>query len=212
MVFITHDLAEALKLGDHIVIMRDGEIVQAGRPGGARRRPGRRLRRRLRAATCRKLARPDAALGRCATRRRTTSSTDRRSRPTRSSATRSTPAAESEPPHPRGRGRASSSASSTGRRSSRRHRRAGVRHVTGTTTAMATAPVDLDATARSAPVAAAWLIATAGHRSHRLYLVLPRPVPAARTTTSAPAFQLAQRPARDWIDSQPPDEPGRWSS
>jgi len=32
MIFITHDLAEALKLGDHIVIMRDGVIVQAGRP------------------------------------------------------------------------------------------------------------------------------------------------------------------------------------
>jgi glycine betaine/proline transport system ATP-binding protein len=32
MVFITHDLAEALKLGDHIVIMREGRIVQAGRP------------------------------------------------------------------------------------------------------------------------------------------------------------------------------------
>ncbi|HEV2005629.1 MAG TPA: betaine/proline/choline family ABC transporter ATP-binding protein [Candidatus Limnocylindrales bacterium] len=32
MVFITHDLAEALRLGDHIVIMRDGRIVQAGRP------------------------------------------------------------------------------------------------------------------------------------------------------------------------------------
>ncbi len=32
MVFITHDLAEALKLGDHIVIMRDGQIVQIGRP------------------------------------------------------------------------------------------------------------------------------------------------------------------------------------
>ncbi len=32
MVFITHDLAEALKLGDPIVIMRDGQIVQAGRP------------------------------------------------------------------------------------------------------------------------------------------------------------------------------------
>ena len=32
MVFITHDLAEALKLGDHIVIMRDGIIVQAGKP------------------------------------------------------------------------------------------------------------------------------------------------------------------------------------
>jgi len=32
MIFITHDLAEALKLGDHVVIMRDGQIVQAGRP------------------------------------------------------------------------------------------------------------------------------------------------------------------------------------
>jgi glycine betaine/proline transport system ATP-binding protein len=32
MIFITHDLAEALKLGDHIVIMRAGEIVQYGRP------------------------------------------------------------------------------------------------------------------------------------------------------------------------------------
>ena len=32
MVFITHDLAEALKLGDHIVIMRDGAVVQVGRP------------------------------------------------------------------------------------------------------------------------------------------------------------------------------------
>ena len=32
MIFITHDLAEALKLGDHIVIMRDGAIVQRGKP------------------------------------------------------------------------------------------------------------------------------------------------------------------------------------
>jgi glycine betaine/proline transport system ATP-binding protein len=32
MIFITHDLAEALKLGDHILIMRDGRIVQTGRP------------------------------------------------------------------------------------------------------------------------------------------------------------------------------------
>jgi glycine betaine/proline transport system ATP-binding protein len=32
MVFITHDLAEALKLGDRIMILRDGEIVQVGRP------------------------------------------------------------------------------------------------------------------------------------------------------------------------------------
>jgi len=30
MVFITHDLAEALKLGDRILIMRDGEVVQVG--------------------------------------------------------------------------------------------------------------------------------------------------------------------------------------
>jgi glycine betaine/proline transport system ATP-binding protein len=32
MVFITHDLTEALKLGDRILIMRDGEIVQVGTP------------------------------------------------------------------------------------------------------------------------------------------------------------------------------------
>jgi glycine betaine/proline transport system ATP-binding protein len=32
MIFITHDLAEALKLGDHVVIMRGGRVVQIGRP------------------------------------------------------------------------------------------------------------------------------------------------------------------------------------
>ncbi|MER6348801.1 quaternary amine ABC transporter ATP-binding protein [Streptomyces sp. NPDC001595] len=32
MVFITHDLAEALKLGDRIALMRDGRIVQLGTP------------------------------------------------------------------------------------------------------------------------------------------------------------------------------------
>lgn len=32
MVFITHDLSEALKLGDRIAVMRDGEVVQTGRP------------------------------------------------------------------------------------------------------------------------------------------------------------------------------------
>ena len=32
MVFITHDLQEALKLGDRILIMRDGAIVQIGTP------------------------------------------------------------------------------------------------------------------------------------------------------------------------------------
>jgi glycine betaine/proline transport system ATP-binding protein len=31
-VFITHDFAEALKLGDHIAIMRNGEVVQTGTP------------------------------------------------------------------------------------------------------------------------------------------------------------------------------------
>jgi len=32
MIFITHDLAEALKLGDHVMIMRGGDVVQIGRP------------------------------------------------------------------------------------------------------------------------------------------------------------------------------------
>jgi glycine betaine/proline transport system ATP-binding protein len=32
MVFITHDLAEALKLGDRIAIMKDGKFVQIGTP------------------------------------------------------------------------------------------------------------------------------------------------------------------------------------
>jgi len=32
MIFITHDLAEALRLGDRIAIMRDGAIVQLGTP------------------------------------------------------------------------------------------------------------------------------------------------------------------------------------
>ena len=30
IVFITHDLSEAIKLGDRIAIMKDGEIVQIG--------------------------------------------------------------------------------------------------------------------------------------------------------------------------------------
>ena len=32
VVFITHDLLEALKLGDRVAIMKDGEIVQIGTP------------------------------------------------------------------------------------------------------------------------------------------------------------------------------------
>ncbi|MDO9457575.1 glycine betaine/L-proline ABC transporter ATP-binding protein [Nocardioides sp.] len=39
MVFITHDLQEALKLGDRILIMRDGEIVQVGTPAEVVARP-----------------------------------------------------------------------------------------------------------------------------------------------------------------------------
>ena len=44
MVFITHDLQEALKLGDRILIMRDGEVVQIGTPRRGDRLAGRRLR------------------------------------------------------------------------------------------------------------------------------------------------------------------------
>lgn len=32
MVFITHDLSEALRLGDRIALMRDGRVVQLGTP------------------------------------------------------------------------------------------------------------------------------------------------------------------------------------
>ncbi len=32
LVFITHDLAEALTLGDRIAVLRDGELVQVGTP------------------------------------------------------------------------------------------------------------------------------------------------------------------------------------
>ncbi|MBI3243412.1 MAG: glycine betaine/L-proline ABC transporter ATP-binding protein [Chloroflexi bacterium] len=32
IIFITHDFAEALRLGDHIAIMRDGQFVQVGTP------------------------------------------------------------------------------------------------------------------------------------------------------------------------------------
>ncbi|MGY5319232.1 quaternary amine ABC transporter ATP-binding protein [Neomicrococcus lactis] len=39
MIFITHDLQEALKLGDRILIMRDGEIVQIGTPAEVVARP-----------------------------------------------------------------------------------------------------------------------------------------------------------------------------
>ena len=53
MVFITHDLSEALKLGDRILIMRDGADRADRHRRRAGRRAGRRLRARLRPATCR---------------------------------------------------------------------------------------------------------------------------------------------------------------
>ena len=57
MIFITHDLAEALKLGDRIAIMKDGHFVQVGTPGGGRIRSRPTTtwptsRRRFRARTC----------------------------------------------------------------------------------------------------------------------------------------------------------------
>ncbi|MDQ3538605.1 MAG: glycine betaine/L-proline ABC transporter ATP-binding protein [Actinomycetota bacterium] len=39
MIFITHDLAEALKLGDRIAVMRNGDIVQIGTPQALVARP-----------------------------------------------------------------------------------------------------------------------------------------------------------------------------
>lgn len=39
IVFITHDIEEALRLGQHIVILRDGRVEQAGSPEDIRERP-----------------------------------------------------------------------------------------------------------------------------------------------------------------------------
>ena len=39
MVFITHDLHEALRLGDRVALMRDGELVQVGTPAELLTRP-----------------------------------------------------------------------------------------------------------------------------------------------------------------------------
>jgi glycine betaine/proline transport system ATP-binding protein len=36
IVFITHDLDEALRIGDRIAILRDGELIQLGKPGKSR--------------------------------------------------------------------------------------------------------------------------------------------------------------------------------
>ena len=69
MVFITHDLAEALKLGDRILIMRDGEIVQIGTPDEVVGAPADDYVKRLRQRRA-QVARADAALGDAAHHRR----------------------------------------------------------------------------------------------------------------------------------------------
>ena len=125
MVFITHDLAEALKLGDHILIMRERQVVQIGPAGGPGGRARRRLRRRLRPRRP-QVARPDAALGHAAT--PTADDATRRARVpdrTRSSGRRSTSAAGDRQADPGRRRRAARSAWSTGPRSSRRSPAAG---------------------------------------------------------------------------------------
>lgn len=39
IVFITHDIEEALRLGQHVIILRDGKIEQVGSPADIRSRP-----------------------------------------------------------------------------------------------------------------------------------------------------------------------------
>ncbi len=39
IVFVTHDIEEALRIGDHIVILRDGKVEQVGSPADIRERP-----------------------------------------------------------------------------------------------------------------------------------------------------------------------------
>ena len=115
MVFITHDLPEALRLGDRIAIMRDGEIVQLGTGEELVGSPGGRLRRELRA---RHPAQPraDAALDHARPRSRARTSTARGSRWRRRSRMpcRCSPATREA--GRRGRATARSSASSTGSR------------------------------------------------------------------------------------------------
>src|SRR5690606_24768055 len=39
IVFITHDIEEALRLGQHIIILRDGKVEQVGTPADIRNHP-----------------------------------------------------------------------------------------------------------------------------------------------------------------------------
>lgn len=43
VIFITHDMDEAFKLGDTVAIMRDSKVVQVDTPGGHERPSHRRL-------------------------------------------------------------------------------------------------------------------------------------------------------------------------
>ena len=79
MVFITHDLPEALRLGDRIAIMRDGEIVQLGTGEELVGSPADELRRELRPRRPAQ-PRPHACAGSCASPSPASHSTDRGSR------------------------------------------------------------------------------------------------------------------------------------
>jgi glycine betaine/proline transport system ATP-binding protein len=39
ILFITHDLGEAVRLGDHIAILKDGKVMQAGTPQNILKKP-----------------------------------------------------------------------------------------------------------------------------------------------------------------------------
>ena len=48
VIFVTHDIDEAIKMGHRMAILRDGELVQYGTPDEILAAPGQRLHRRLR--------------------------------------------------------------------------------------------------------------------------------------------------------------------
>ena len=56
VIFVTHDIDEAIKMGHRMAILRDGELVQYGTPDEILASPGQRLHRRLR----RRRPRPEA--------------------------------------------------------------------------------------------------------------------------------------------------------
>ena len=76
VIFVTHDIDEAIKMGDRIAILRDGELVQYGTPDEILADPGQRLRRRLR----RRRPRPEAPAAAQARRHRARPGGQRRAR------------------------------------------------------------------------------------------------------------------------------------